>query len=200
MANYCSECTYLDLSTGDIYGEFWCDKKLERHKANELECYRFCRAYSRDSSVAKSAYQYSVEHSKKGNCCLTTMLCSILKMPDNNPYLNTIRNFRNNYLTKNDKYKPILVEYDIIGPEIAINLNEDPLRYQIAANMFYKFIRPITKLIKENNYENAINLYITMTNNLKELYNVNNPISLEIIDNADIKQSGHGIYKVKKIT
>lgn len=40
-----------------------------------------------------------------------------------------------------------------------------------------------------------------MTNSLKGLYGFNclSPSKIEI-ENADIKQSGHGIYKVKKIT
>lgn len=198
---YCSECTYLKLSSKDIYGKFWCEKKLEWHLANEIECYRFCKDYNRDHSVANCAYQYSVEHSRNSSCYLTTMLCSILKMNDNNPFLSTMRNFRNNYLSKNEKYKPILVEYDIIGPEIAKNLNNDTLKYQIAANMFFKYIKPITKLIKSEKNEEAINQYINMTNTLKSFYNLSiTDISKIQIDAADLNNSGHGIYKVKKIT
>jgi len=199
MSSYCSECTYLKLESKDINGKFWCNKKLEWHLANELKCDRFCEDYNRDPSVAKSAYQYSIDHSSSGSCYLTTMLCSILKMPDNNVYLNTLRNFRKNFLQKDEKYREILVEYDIIGPIIAKNLNEDPLKYQIAVNTFYNYIKPIIKLIKENNNEEAISNYINMTNKLKFLYNVNHPISIEIINNAELKESGHGIYKVKKL-
>ena len=39
-----------------------------------------------------------------------------------------------------------------------------------------------------------------MTNGLKNFYNVNTTINTETINNADINKSGHGIYKVKKIT
>ena len=200
MANYCGECTYLDLSTGDEYGKFWCEKRLERHLANELECNRFCRAYSRDSSVAKSAYDYSKDKSSSG-CFLTTMICSILNLPDNNTYLETIRNFRNQVLQKDDKFKPILVEYDIIGPKISEALNNDPLKNKIASKYFENYIKPITILINNKDFNGAINLYITMTNNLKNLYGLGNiNISSIEIDASDIKESGHGIYKSKKIT
>lgn len=200
MSSYCSECTYLRLESKDIYGKFWCDKKLEWHLANELKCDRFCEAYNRDSSVARSAYQYSIDHSSSESCYLTTMLCSILKMPDNNVYLNTLRNFRKNFLQKDEKYREILVEYDIIGPIIAKNLNEDPLKYQIAVNTFYNYVKPIVKLININNNDEAINNYINMTNKLKNLYSINNTVSIEIINNAELKESGHGMYKVKKLT
>lgn len=200
MSNYCSECTYLDLSSGDIYGKFWCEKRLERHLANELECNRFCRAYSRDSSVERSAYEYSIEHSSSGGCYLTTMICDILGYNDNNEYLNTMRTFRNNILQKEDKYKPLLIEYDIIGPKISKVLNNDPLKNSIALFYFNKFILPITNLIKNNKKEEAINSYIVMTNNLKNFYGISNTISSIEIDAVDINESGHGIYKVKKIT
>ena len=39
-----------------------------------------------------------------------------------------------------------------------------------------------------------------MTNKLKNFYNINTTISIDEIEKADIKQSGHGIYKVKRIT
>ena len=199
MAN-CSECTYLLTNDPDLYGRFYCEKKLERVSANQIECARFCRAYSRLSSEARALEDYSKNHSGSTGCYLTTMLCTILKLPDNNPFLNNMRSFRENVLQKDEKYKDILVEYDIVGPIIAKNLNNDPLKYQIAANGFYKYIKPINKLIKENKNNEAIIMYTEMTNKLKSFYNINTTISVDEINNADINLSGHGIYKTKKIT
>mgnify|MGYP004524370289 CR=1 FL=1 len=197
---YCGECTYLNLNDPDSYGRFWCEKCLERHAANEFECYRYCKAYSRSDSVSKIAYNYSIEHSKEPGCYLTTMLCNILKMEDKNYFLQTMRYFRNNVLQKDDKYKPLLVEYDIIGPYIAHGLSNDPLKYQIAATTFYKYIKPITNYIKEENNECAVNKYVEMTNMLRNIY-INKDMNIEqsLIANADIKESGHGIYKTKKL-
>lgn len=127
-------------------------------------------------------------------------MCNILKMSDNNPFINKMRNFRSNVLQKDEKYKNLLVEYDIVGPIIANNLNNDPLKYQIAATNFFKYIKPICTLIKENNVDAVINLYTDMVNRLKSIYNINTTISVDMIDNADIMNSGHGVYKAKKIT
>lgn len=41
MSKTCGECTYIDLSTGDIYGKFICERKWERHLATDLECGSF---------------------------------------------------------------------------------------------------------------------------------------------------------------
>lgn len=200
MANYCSECTYLKLDSIGDYGNFWCEAKLEWHRANEIECYRFCRAYNRDSSVSNSAYNYSIEHTPKPGCYLTTILCHILGMRDNNAYLETMRSFRKNVLQTDEKYKYLLVEYDIIGPKIDQYLSIDPSKEKIANTYFQRYIIPINRLLQQNKYDMAIFLYLNMTNSLICLYNLNSmTISIEEINNADIKESGHGIYKTKKI-
>ena len=200
MPKTCGECTYLDLSNGDIYGKFYCEKKWERHLSTDIECGSFCRAYSRDYNTIRNANEYSINHSKS-RCYLTTMLCNILKLPDNNIYLETMRNFRKNILQKDEKYKSLLVEYDIIGPKIAECLNNDPTKNSIAKQYFNNYIIPITNLINEKKYDLAVSIYTTMTNVLKVIYNLDYiSVSKLEIDSADINESGHGIYKVKKIT
>lgn len=196
----CSECTYLNPEKAYSDGTFWCDTRLECVYANREECYRFCRAYSRPSSVADSYAEFSRSKTSGSGCYLTTMMCNILKLSDDNTFLQTMRYFRENVLQKDDKYKKLLVEYDIVGPIIANNLNNDPLRYQIAANAFFKYIKPIVILIKNHKNNEAIKSYIEMTNKLKTFYNINTVIDIDMIKNADINQSGHGVYKVKKIT
>lgn len=197
----CAECTYLDISDGNSNGAFWCDKKLERHLATDIECGNFCRAYSRYSSSINNAIEFSNKHNSNSGCYLTTMLCKILKMKDNNIYLEALRNFRNDILQKDEKYKPILVQYDIIGPKIAEALNNDPLNKKIASIFFTKYIVVIKTLIENKQYCEAIDMYIEMTTNLKNLYGINNyNISIEQIENASLQESGHGKYIKKKIT
>ena len=199
MAN-CSECTYLNADgEPDLYGRYWCDKKYERVSAHQAQCDRFCRAYGRSSNVSRSYEQYSKDNEGDPHYYLTTIVCNILKIDNDNPFLNYLRNFRDNTLQKNEKYKAILAEYDIVGPKIAKSLSKDPLRYQIAANALYKYIKPIIKLIKEDKIDEAVSMYIEMTNKLKEFYNITINVSIEEINNADITRSGHGIY-MKKIT
>lgn len=201
MASTCSECTYLKIdgySDPDSYGRFYCEKKYERHLATDIECSRFCRAYSRDSGTIRNAIEYSNSHSSSSTCYLTTMLCNILKMPDNSPFLNKMRNFRDNYLQKNEKYKDIFVQYDIVGPMIAKKLDTDKNKIKIAVTYFYTYIKVICKYLDNKEYDKAIKLYIDMTNSLISYYNANSiVVSTEDIKNADMSKSEHGIY-VKK--
>lgn len=170
MENY-SICTYLDLSD--------CNKS---------------------SSAINNALDMSKSYQQDSPCYLTTMLCSILNLKDDNIYLKTIRNFRKNILEKDEKYKSLLVEYDIIGPKIAESLKNDPLRKTIADRFFNKYIVDIFYYIINNEIDKTVTLYTEMTNSLKFFYNLNNySVTIDEINNADILKSGHGIYK-KKIT
>ena len=194
----CAKCTYLDVNNPNDFGKFLCEKKYERHFATDPACNSFCTAYSRDYYTIKNAIECSEKHSSS-NCFLTTMICNILGMQDNNWYLQIIRNFRNNILQKNDKYKSLLVEYDIIGPKISNALQNDPLRNRIAKIYFEKYILNICLLINNKNYDEAIYEYKNMTNELKTFYGLSNiDISINELNNADIQKSGHGQY-VKKL-
>lgn len=200
MAHYCSECTYLNLKDPNEYGEYWCEKKLERHLGNEVACYRYCEAYNRNSNVSKSAYDYSEEKSRNDGCYLTTMVCDALKLPDNNTYLQTVRQFRKNVLQRDNKYKSLLVEYDIIGPKISKAVLEDPQKETIAKSCMENYLQPIVSLLHRGKRDKALCLYIDLTQNLKKLYNLENEVvTQKQIDEADIEKSGHGVY-VKKRT
>ena len=195
----CAECTYLEINNGNYTGAFWCDRKLERHLATDIACGSFCKAYSRNTTSIKNAVEYSNNHNSSG-CYLTTILCSILKLPDDNYYLETMRNFRKEILQKDEKYKPLLVEYDIIGPKIAEALNNDPQKQEFAEKYFNSYISTIIYNIENKKYNNAVIAYERMTNSLKEFYGLDEfSISTLEIENADIEKSGHGKYMQKKI-
>ncbi len=198
MAKVCAECTYLDLETGED-GEFYCEEKYERHLATDPECNSFCEAYSRRQSSIDNAISYSKSHSESSSpCYLTTMLCNVLKLNDHNYFLDTMRGFRDNVLQKNEIHKPLLAEYDIIGPQIASALDNDPFKYQISDGYFCKYIKPIVGLIKGEKFEDAVALYIEMVNSLKSFYGLDNlSISESVITDIDMTNAGHGVYTKK---
>ena len=54
-----------------------------------------------------------------GGCYITTMICDVLGKEDTCEALEVLRSFRNDVLQKDEKYAPILYEYDVVGPKIA---------------------------------------------------------------------------------
>ena len=96
------------------------------------------------------------------------------------------------------------IERDILNHHSSKYFNftlKNPLKQKIAELYFIKYIKPIKFLIDNKKYDEAVNLYVIMTNSLRNLYGLNNySITIEEINNADIEKSGHGKYIQKKIT
>lgn len=192
MAYTCSECTYLDLSKeySCSDGRFWCETKYEWHYADEAECWRFCKAYSRDASVSKSYRDYSTSKQTSSGCYITTIVCDILGLEDS--VLNSLRSFRDNIMIKDDKYKTLLAEYDIVGIIIANEIKKDPINHILSSAIYENFIKVVSKYIEKKEYLNAIKIYTQMVKGLIKYYNITREVSSEEIQSLDIKKLGHG--------
>lgn len=168
MANHCSECTYLKVEGDTNYGKFWC-KYCDWVYADQIECWNFCRAYSRPSEVSASAERYSKDH----RYYILTVICKLLNIEHYNIHLDALLNLSDNYLSKCDLGKELLKKYDIIGPKVASCIENSPYKLSIAATLFQNFIVPTTNYVEHNDFKKATRLYIYMTERLMEYYKVN---------------------------
>ena len=183
MSKTCSECTYLNIDHDHVYGKYYCDKLGERHYATDEVCYRYCPAYTRSSNDSESQ--------RHTGCYITTTLCGILNMDDKNIFLETLRGFRKNYLQKNIKGLEILVKYDEIGPVISESLANSNGRVNMSLILFENYIKPITVMINQNEYDKAISSYTEMTNKLIKFFNIDDTVKTSI-DEIEPSLSGHG--------
>ena len=199
MAHTCSECTYLDLDkeydTGD--GRFWCETKYEWHYADEAECWRYCTAYSRSSKTAESYKNYSRDKQSSGGCFITTIVCEILGLKDDDKVLKSLRSFRDNKMQKEARYRNLLAQYDIVGPIISNKIREDKLRDTLAVALFQTSIKKVSEFIENKEYLNAVKLYSEMTEGLIEYYNINRKVTIKELNEMDVKKSGHGNFQKK---
>ena len=130
-------------------------------------------------------------------CFITTVVCNILGKDDDCEVLNDLRKLRNDFMQKDKKYHPLLLEYDAIGPEIAENIeieyqeNEDKTLWQ---KVYYSYLEPTARLVKENKFDQAITKYVDMVNSLKDYYGIKNDING--FENYDASKGGHGKLKV----
>lgn len=134
--------------------------------------------------------------STDSNCYITTIISQLVGENDNCDTLNTLRNFRDNILTKNEKYKEILYEYDEVGPKLAISLQKDYYgKNKDAINRIYKYyLVCIAKLIENNKHDDAIELYTFLVKTLEEYYKID--IDYSSYQDYDYSKGGHGkIYK-----
>ena len=190
LEQYCAACTYL--GEREDCGKYYCDRKGEYHYATDPRCYSFCEAYGRSTSARENMYNNSKSHSSSG-CYITTIMCNILGMTNDNYYLQTLRNFRDNVLKKDAKNFPLLIQYDKVGPIIASCLEKDENNKVIAESLFTNYIERTVSAIEEDKINTAINIYIAMTMSLAERYqiekealivNINEPIDIELLGHA----------------
>lgn len=193
----CSECTYMDFEKEhDNDGKYWCEKKYEWMRPEAAECWRYCKAYSRDESVARSYRDYSKDKQSSG-CFITTIVCDTLGMADDNIYLTLLRKFRKNYLQKKPDGIKVLEEYDTIGPVIAHCISKDGNKYEVAKSVFMNSIIPVINDICDGKNIDAISKYTNMTKGLINKYNLNT-LSLSVPGvsvydyNQDRASMGHG--------
>lgn len=194
LESYCASCTYLG-DRADYSGKYWCSKKGQDMYACEPKCYNWCEAYGRSTYARENMYNNSRSHYSGGGCYLTTVMCEILGFPDDNYYLQTLRTFRDTVLKQNIKYYPLLVTYDVIGPNIALQLSNDENKEQIATTMVNNYISKAVTAIEEKKHEEATNIYVAMTNALAEKYNINTSIITINPEEIDFESLGHGRTK-----
>lgn len=169
--SYCASCTYLGEK--EDCGKYWCE------------------AYRRSNSSRENMYNISAR-SSGGGCYLTTAMCNILGYPDGNYYLQTLRTFRDTVLKLDVKYLPLLLSYDVIGPQIAFRLSNDTEKEKIAKTLLNQYISKAVKAIEEKKYAEATNIYVAMTHTLAKKYNIDTRIVTIDSTNIDIKELGHG--------
>lgn len=201
LESYCAACTYMGESA-DYNGKYWCERKGESRYASDSKCYSFCEAYSRSNYSRENMYDNSKSHlsSSSDGCYLTTAMCNILGFPDDNYYLQMLRTFRDTVLKQDFKYIPLLLSYDIIGPQIANQLINDENRTEIATNLFNNHITRAVTAIENNKTNDAINIYVAMTETLAQNYNINTNIVMLKPEEVNIMELGHGRSRTKKYT
>lgn len=168
--NQCGSCVYFEFLGDDRKG--YC---------SYYKCYYYpgdsCNHQTKDSS----------------NCYITTIICDVLGYSDDCGVLNTLRGFRNNVLQRDPKYLKLLLEYDIVGPEIAKNIKEECTKNndkELWIQFYNSYLSSAANYIENNQTDLAIERYTEMVNALKEYYGL---ASLdEMIENYDMTKGGHG--------
>ena len=146
-----------------------------------------CYYYPDDS--CNSHYK---ERKEPSSCYITTIVCNRLGYRDDCIALDVLRSFREDVLQKDEQYKPILFEYDTVGPLIAQKLESEDIT--LVQRIFSFFLHPIVEMIQNGKKEEAIERYSTMTKSLEDYYGFHpEPVS----ENYDYTQGGHGKVAVK---
>lgn len=187
-SNKCGSCGHLDMNNYRGY-KYYCKEKYTFCDPSDSKCWR----YEPAEDMGDNRDYYDIKKIDRSDCYLTTIICEILGFEDDCDILAVMRLFRNNILQKDLRYLNILVEYDMVGPEIASNLKKDENALWIAKELLEHYIKPIIVYINNRNYDAAVVLYQNMTNLLKENYAL---VDCEDVKDYDQSMGGHGrVYK-----
>lgn len=176
---YCRECENMNLNDRNRY---------DREKAY---CTEYRKYFNINDKACSRYFKYDENRcGQRGGCYITTLVCDILKVDDS--YLDTLRTLRESYMKHDINMFPLLYEYDIVGPIISDKLREDENIDTKAMLMFKNYIEPISKLINEKKYTEAIKSYTNMIEDLKAFYNIETPEYEIDLNTLDIKELGKG--------
>lgn len=97
--------------------------------------------------------------SGSGSCFITTAVCDVLGLKDDNPIMNTLRQFRDTYMTTVNNGKEELGIYYEIFPKIIDIINARSDRKEIYKQVAKDTIIPAYNLIQRNRLEDAHEIY-----------------------------------------
>ena len=139
-------------------------------------CYCTVRRQYYDLTEPKCRYykydRYKDYYDLNHRWYVVTAIFNKLGLNDNYECTNLLHNFRNNILAKNQDYESMLAEYDVVGPVIAERLSTDTDSIELCKKLLQVYLTRVLDFIKEEKYDEALNLYIEMVNLLKVIYNV----------------------------
>ncbi len=180
----CGTCLNIDLHNKSNWSDtYYCNKKYRGgyHSLQE----RGCSDYVVNQSLQKD----------NSSCYITTIVCNILGYCDNCELLTSLRNFRENFLRINPKYHDLLIEYDLIGPQISEELLNLKNNKQYCLGLVKYFLIPCTEAIKSGRFDDAIAIYINMVNSLTEEFSVYFLPTYDVCDETQIGKGRIRIYQ-----
>jgi len=182
MAYYtCNDCGNYDRNDTNRYDECYCTY--------------YCKYYPRSD---KACSHFNLRNDINTTCFLTTAICDIFGFADDCYGLNILRNFRDTVLVKDVRYHSLLAEYEIIGPIISSKMYTDKHRDEVAGYYFENYLYDIIiNLSTKKDYNEAVNKYVMMVNDMKRMYGVTKEVT-----NTDVKiltkKIENNEYKTKK--
>ena len=187
MDKKCCDCYYLDRN--DTYNDWFTGKVT--YKCKEKYCYK-----KLDDPACGTFKELRTTGSyTPSGCYITTIVCDVLGYPDDCELLTVLRNFRDNILKTDQKYLPLLLEYDAIGPKICEYINIERMNDRLCLGLLKYFLVPCVILIKNQQYDEAIEVYKNLVIHLNDNYDLG-PIEINETQTCNIETIGKGRIRI----
>ena len=103
-------------------------------------------------------------------CFITTAVCDYFKKPDTCYELQTLRQFRDNWLNAQPDGASLIAEYYYIAPTIVSRLSVSPLKDMIYNELWQEYIKPCIEYIEAGEFTLCKARYISMVDRIKQKY------------------------------
>lgn len=155
-------CPFYKYESGFFSGDYYCVK--QEKVVNSDIYYKFCRNYDyTDCPIYK-------HESSSGGCYLTSACTAARGLPDDCYELQTLRRFRDEWLKQQPDGILLIARYYEVAPKIvaAIDTRED--RLAVYDGIYQDLVMPCVKLIEQEYFADALNLYRAYTESLEKKY------------------------------
>lgn len=153
---------YLYESSGWLSSKQTC--KVTNVEINSTTYKNYCDGYY------ERCPNYKPADSSSSGCYLTSACVEAMGLCDNCFELTTLRDFRDNWLSKQTGGPEEIAEYYRIAPSIVDRIHSSENSLQTLKGLFDDLVRPCVELIQSGKNEAAHRLYRTTTEELKKRY------------------------------
>jgi len=105
-------------------------------------------------------------------CFITTAVCKNSSKPDECYELQTLRNFRDNWLRKQPDGEILIQKYYHVAPKIVTLIDQSPNSSEVYDTINREYIEPCLEYIESGKMEACKNHYTDMVNTLAKRYQV----------------------------
>ena len=123
---------------------------------------------SKGAAIADMLYQDPNDDDM--GCFITTACVTERGLADDCDELTTLRYLRSNYMRKTAQGKKLLDEYQTLGPAVVASIATCDNRKEIYDYLFCHMINPAVDMIKNKNYQEAVDWYQGFAEKLNENY------------------------------
>lgn len=107
---------------------------------------------------------------KQRYCYITTAVCESLGKPDECYELNLLRDYRDDYLSRQENGGELIHRYYDIAPTIVKRINRRPDSHEIYFGIWEKYLKPCIRHIEDGDNKGCMKLYTEMVYDLQNKY------------------------------
>jgi hypothetical protein len=135
-----------------------------------LSSYSYCNLHKKEVDAYSTCKDFTPRKSQDGVCFITNACVLSLGLPDDCEELQLIRKYRDTYLRNIPGGKEIIDDYYKNAPLIVKEIDNSMDSIDIYKDIYENVIKPIVKLIKLEQYEEVLKIFISKYNELKIKY------------------------------